>query len=182
MALLSNVIGRGFVAGRPAAGSAGALYYATDVSGGQLQRDNGTTWDSVEGAGGGGGGLASASALLAASVTMTNANVFYDGPSVGLAAGTWLVLAGVSIGITGTGGGYTAKLWDGTTVATSAYFGNVSGEAYFYLTLSAIVVLAAPATYKVSAASAGAGNTIQAAASTNPVGNNVSWINAVKIA
>ena len=51
MAILSTVIGRGVVASRPAAGSTGALYYATDVSGGQLQRDNGATWDSVEGAG-----------------------------------------------------------------------------------------------------------------------------------
>jgi hypothetical protein len=48
MATLSSVIGRGVVASRPAAGTTGQLYYATDVSGGQLQRDNGSTWDSIE--------------------------------------------------------------------------------------------------------------------------------------
>lgn len=50
MTLLASVVSRGVVASRPAAGITGQLYYATDVSGGQLQRDNGTTWDNVEGA------------------------------------------------------------------------------------------------------------------------------------
>lgn len=45
MALLSNIIGRGTLAARPAAGTAGSLYYATD--GPALYRDNGTTWDAL---------------------------------------------------------------------------------------------------------------------------------------
>jgi len=176
---LDKILGTGSGTGtRPAAGNAGARWI--DTTGPTETFDNGTAWVAV--GGGVAGTLTSASTILAASVTMTNANTYYDGPSVVLAAGTWLVLAGVSIGVTGTGGGYTAKLWDGTTVATSAYFGNVAGLAYFYLTLSTIVVLSVSATYKVSAASAGAGNTIQIAAATNTAGNNVSWINAVKIA
>ena len=44
MAVLSTIIGRGTKASRPAAGTAGALYLATDE--GILYRDNGSTWDS----------------------------------------------------------------------------------------------------------------------------------------
>lgn len=47
MAVLSSVIGRGTLAGRPAAGRAGRLYFATDAAG-TMYRDNGSSWDSVE--------------------------------------------------------------------------------------------------------------------------------------
>lgn len=50
---LGDVIGRGVLASRPAAAVAGRLYYATDVT--TLYRDNGTTWDDVEGVASGSG-------------------------------------------------------------------------------------------------------------------------------
>lgn len=50
MTALATAIGRGTNGSRPAAGSPGRLYYDTTNS--QLQRDNGSSWDSVEGAGG----------------------------------------------------------------------------------------------------------------------------------
>ncbi len=46
-ALLSVVIGRGIVASRPAFGTAGRLYFATDDN--VLYRDTGSAWESVEG-------------------------------------------------------------------------------------------------------------------------------------
>lgn len=46
MTALSTVISRGTLASRPAAGTAGALYYATDN--GHLYRDNGSTWDLMD--------------------------------------------------------------------------------------------------------------------------------------
>lgn len=46
MSALSTVIGRGTNGARPAAGNTGRLYYDTTNS--QLQRDNGSSWDSVE--------------------------------------------------------------------------------------------------------------------------------------
>lgn len=49
MARLEDVIGYGTHAARPAAGSAGALYYETDTD--TLLRDNGTTWDALSLAG-----------------------------------------------------------------------------------------------------------------------------------
>lgn len=50
MAKLSDVILRGTLAARPAAGTAGRLYFDTTNS--ILYRDNGSSWDSVEGASG----------------------------------------------------------------------------------------------------------------------------------
>lgn len=46
MALLQNVINRGTHSARPAAGSAGLLYYETDT--GQLFRDSGSAWQLVD--------------------------------------------------------------------------------------------------------------------------------------
>ena len=50
MTSLAVLIGRGLLSARPAAGTPGSLYYATDTA--TLYRDNGASWDSVEGAGG----------------------------------------------------------------------------------------------------------------------------------
>lgn len=46
---LGDVIGRGATGSKPAAGTAGRLYYDTTLS--RLERDNGSSWDVVEGAG-----------------------------------------------------------------------------------------------------------------------------------
>lgn len=43
----TQVIMTGTLAARPAAGSAGRLYFATDVNGGELQRDTGAAWAAV---------------------------------------------------------------------------------------------------------------------------------------
>jgi trimeric autotransporter adhesin len=48
--LLSAVIGHGLLSARPAAGTAGRLYYATD--GPALYRDNGSSWDTLLTSGG----------------------------------------------------------------------------------------------------------------------------------
>lgn len=47
MAALGDVIQRGALASRPAAGTAGRLYHATDVAGGTLYRDSGSAWEAV---------------------------------------------------------------------------------------------------------------------------------------
>lgn len=72
--LLGNVIGYGLLSARPAASTAGQLYYATDNS--TLYRDNGSTWDSL--AVGGGGAL----------------NDLTDVDTTGVAAGNVLVYDG----------------------------------------------------------------------------------------
>ena len=40
-------IGKGLLANRPAAAVAGRLYFATDVAGGTVYRDDGTAWDQL---------------------------------------------------------------------------------------------------------------------------------------
>jgi hypothetical protein len=47
VALLGTVIGRGVVGSRPAAGTAGAMYYGTDTL--RWYRDNGSSWDDASG-------------------------------------------------------------------------------------------------------------------------------------
>jgi hypothetical protein len=49
MTTLASVIGRGLASARPSAGTEGRLYYSTDTA--LLERDNGSSWDSVEGTG-----------------------------------------------------------------------------------------------------------------------------------
>lgn len=46
MSILQNIIGRGVLASRPAAGSPGRVYFVTDGTPG-LFRDNGSSWDSI---------------------------------------------------------------------------------------------------------------------------------------
>lgn len=46
MTALSSIVSRGTLASRPAAATAGALYYATDN--GHLYRDNGSSWDLMD--------------------------------------------------------------------------------------------------------------------------------------
>lgn len=51
MAVLADIIGRGLAASRPAAGTEGRIYYSTDT--GVLERDNGSSWESIGGSGAG---------------------------------------------------------------------------------------------------------------------------------
>jgi hypothetical protein len=129
-----------------------------------------------------GGSLTSTKTLLGSDVTMTSANTFYDGPSVSLAAGTWLLNGSLQITTTSAGNEVTIKLWDGTTVAASAEMGlsttyNSTGSYH----ISALVSPGTTTSYKLSAAGTGTGNTIAAAAPFNTAGNNASYLTAVKV-
>lgn len=134
------------------------------------------TWVQV----GGSASLTTASAQLSADVAMASANTYYDGPSVSLAAGTWLVYTSVHVR-GGSSGGVTMKLWDGTTVAISGYSG-LSGEPSVQMALSWPVSPGSTTTYKVSAAGSGSGYSIRAQAALNAAGNTCSSICAVKVA
>lgn len=131
--------------------------------------------------------LTSSEANVSADVTMANANQFYDGPSLSLAAGTWLIIGTITVASANNSIlRATAKLWDGTTVessteATSPAMGtNLRGLVS--LTLSGIVTLGATTTMKISAAATVASSLIKAAAVDNGAGNNASFLRAVRIA
>jgi hypothetical protein len=135
-------------------------------------------------AGGGGGSLTTVSNYLSANVTLTNANQYYDGPSVSCAAGTWLLIGQVSFNISGTGTDFVAKLWDGTTVFSSGGAARNSGGASGTVTatLAAVVSPTGTTTYKISGAGDDAGGHIVAAVQTNAAGNTASYLLGLKVA
>lgn len=127
--------------------------------------------------------LTSQSANLAADVTMTSANTYYDGVSTSLAAGTWLIIASIYVDDpSNTGGTVTAKLWDGTNVSSSGEMFVGGTTTQVTITLSGIVSPASTTTYKISAATSQNIHVIRAACVQNGAGNNASHISAVKIA
>ncbi len=132
-----------------------------------------------------GGSLSYQQAALSADVSITAANTFYDGPSVSLAAGTWLVGGQVAVLSSTANDRYTAKLWDGTTNYASAQsIGAVASTTIpFTLALTPmVIVLAGTATVKISVATVGGSATIKSAVTDNSAGNTASYIAAVKIA
>lgn len=133
---------------------------------------------------GGSTALTTASAQLSADVAITTAGTYYDGPSVSLAAGTWLVIATLTFNSTTGSSANMAKLWDGTTVAASSGTQRMISSAFNgEITLTAIVSPGSTTTFKASATSdVGGAGSIKAALSLYGVGNNASGILAVKIA
>lgn len=132
--------------------------------------------------GGGGGSLTTSTNQLGANVTMTNPNQFYDGPSLSLATGTWLLVASIYWSGEGSGSQGTAKLWDGSTVISSAVGYAPSGTGRVSIPLVGTVVLGGTTTIKVSMASDGGSTKMLAAANANSAGNNACTLTAVKIA
>lgn len=131
-----------------------------------------------------GGALATAMNQLAADVAITNANQYYDGPTLTL-NGTYLLVGVVSLDGNNASITHTAKLWDGTTVAASAEgltYGGAAGRKYSSLTVAAVVTTAGTANWKVSVAGDGGGGKILAAAAINGAGNNASTLTALKLA
>ena len=63
----------------------------------------------------GSGALSFVEAALGADVAMTDADTWYDGPSVALSAGTWLLVGHVLYDGNGNANRVVGKLWDGTT-------------------------------------------------------------------
>lgn len=119
---------------------------------------------------------------LAADTVLTNANTYYDGPSISLVAGTWLVTGTVTCEDPGSGGGVlTAKLWDGTTTAASTEV-QVAAGLTGSLSMSAIVTPGGTTTYKISVARTVANGRITATASSNGAGATASHIRAIKVA
>ena len=135
----------------------------------------------------GGVTLTTASNYLTADVSSTgSANTFVDGPSVSLTAGTWHVTWKCNIAGIVAAPVVTVKLWDGTTTwdAQGQYCSNTGNQHVF--AGSAIVVLAATTTVKLSFAYNTSGGTegarMDATPDLNSPGNYASGINAVKVA
>jgi hypothetical protein len=124
---------------------------------------------------------------LSADVTMTTASTFYDGPSVSLTAGTWLLNGSVDLQTTSTASAvnFTCKLWDGTTVKAAGYvaIGAVASAAVRneQMALTGIASPTGAATWKISCTSTTASQIIKAAPNNNSPGNYASTLTAVRI-
>jgi len=131
----------------------------------------------------GSGSLPHATTRLAADVTMSTANTYYDGPSLSLGPGTWLILGTVELySASATTPQYTAKLWDGTTTyAVGQFEAPGSASNPIQINLHAIVSPVGTTTYKVSAAASANSCLIKAAPLNNSPGNYASGMDAAQI-
>lgn len=144
---------------------------------------DGTQW--VDLSASGGGALSSASAALAADVSLTTSNQWYDGPGVSLEAGTWLVAATITqVRAATTAETIYGRLTTGTThyASTQMYHPSVNGGGAS-LCLTAMITLASTTTVKCQCAtSAGNSNSrMKAALTANGSGNNATMITALKV-
>ena len=121
--------------------------------------------------------------FLTGDVTMTNGNQFYDGPSLSLDPGTYLLIGHVSLkNATAGGPGWcTAKLWDGTNVFDTGDDYSASTGTGPQITLTAVITLTTTTTVKVSAAQQVAGGVMRKTAETNGVANKNAHLLAIRI-
>ena len=146
--------------------------------------------------GDGSGGIATSSgtsltcqtAALTSNVTLATGGQYYDGPSLSLSAGTYLVSGQICVFCDGTNYPIDAKLWDGgSNVYASGEFNaggatNADGISVIPFT-PVVIVLASAATIKISASefTSGGSDIIYAHCPSNNMGNNASYITALAI-
>jgi|GEM_PF-3498456 len=128
--------------------------------------------------------LTNASAFLGADVAMASANTWYDGPTVSLAAGTWLVMASATLGrTTTTAGHYNIRISTGTThYASVQQFHASVANNWAALSCNAIVTFGSTTTIKLQAAATITADVMKAATANNSSGNNATGLVAVRIA
>jgi hypothetical protein len=130
-------------------------------------------------------GLSQLSSVLASTVTMTNANQWYNGPSVTLTNGTWLVQANLTLqkaALTGTNP-FAMRITNTTTTYASAQMAwTTTASVQGSLDCSCIIVITGGSTViHAQAASAYAGGSIATSINLIAVGS-ASQISAVRIA
>lgn len=132
------------------------------------------------------GSFTSQSAALSSDVQLPTSNTYVNGPSLTLAAGTWLVMGTAQFQRNATTAvHWLARLSDGTTHYTSAqtYSPSVSGHTAS-LAVQSVITLAAQAVIRLQGATS-AGSTTSLMKAATPAagsGNNATNILAVKIA
>ena len=158
----------------------------TTPSNTQVLTYNGTNWVNAAAPSGGGGSLTSSQASLATDVQMPTSNTWYDGPSLSLGAGTWLINTHTTLARTATTAlTYFNRVTTGTVhyASSSQYQASVANHTVS-IGLSAVITLASTTTIKIqSTSNAGATSVLMKAATlANGSGNNATQITAVKIA
>ena len=115
---------------------------------------------------------------------MSNANTFYDGTTVSLAAGSWFVTGFITLGKAATSiTRYTARISDGTVHYASSQMTQPSQNPhYINICMSCLIVLASPTVIKIQAAATTTGCLIKRSCADNASGNNATQILALKYA
>lgn len=129
------------------------------------------------------GGVTAASNYITSDVTMTNANQFYDGPSLSLAAGTYVLMGSVLIRTNSFSSWLCAKLWDGSSSilhVTDSRQEDVGGA--LTVPVFGYVVVGSTTTYKISVAANNTGCVLLDTAVTNGTADKASVLIALKIA
>jgi hypothetical protein len=124
------------------------------------------------------GAVHSTAYATVADVTLINADTWYTGPSVSLAAGTWLVFANINIYMPSNGGGYI------TTAIKSSTTTYVTGEIYKNSASpfqTQAVPMVGPVTLGATTSIYGAARRTGSALSTTQIYGTGSHIAAVKI-
>lgn len=116
---------------------------------------------------------------IAGNVSLNNTGNFFDGPSVSLTPGTWLLTGGVGLIDTAGGADFIAKLWDGTTVESSGQVTTSAANHTDGIALSGIVTVTTTTAWKISAQDATSTSGLIRAAWGQ--GNNASYLRAVRI-
>jgi len=153
----------------------------------QVLTYNGTNWvNAAAPSGGGGGSITHAEASLSTDVQMPTSGTWYDGPSLSLAAGTWLVNTHTTFARTATTAlTYFNRITDGTTHHSSGsqYMASVANHTA-NISLTAVITLASTTTIKIqSTTNSGATSALmKAALLANGSGNNATQITAIKLA
>jgi len=157
---------------------------------GQIKVGNGSTaWTSLPYAGAGGSGsITNVSGALSAPVDITSNNTWVDGPSVSLAAGTWLVHSHMTMARNTT----TAVIWRSRITDKTNHYasgGNSSPSITNQtasVSLSVVITLASTTTIFAQGAchtgASGSANRIVSEIPTMGSGNNATIITAIKLA
>lgn len=124
-------------------------------------------------------------ASLSADVALTTAGTWYDGPSVSLGPGTWLLWGHATCEAGSSGSHFIGKIWDGTTAVGSAQANAPNtGNATEVVVVSQPVVLTATTTYKLSVTPSvgGASQLMKAATPAYGSGNHATTLVALRVA
>jgi hypothetical protein len=167
----------------------GHTHALSDLQQGTAAKDDviawsGTQWIATAPAGSSPVALTNASAFLASDVSMASANTWYNGPSVSLAAGTWLVMASATVGrTTTTAGHYNLRISTGLThyASVQQYHASVANN-WAALSCNAIITLASTTTIYAQAAGSLTNDVLKATTPNNGSGATATGIVAVKIA
>jgi trimeric autotransporter adhesin len=132
--------------------------------------------------------LSTASNALTTDVSMSSGSTFYDGGSISLGAGTWLITANATIESSNNSAmKITGKIWDGTTVygASEGAVGSLGGGAkgYVNVSINSLVTVSSTTSIKASYASTIASCSLKAATADNNTGTSgkTTTITAVRI-